>query len=116
MFEAVAGYQLDGQSVAPNIDAAFFTTSMNPLAVVTLRCTARRTVLFLVLETKDECKKWLPNWSTSSWNIQYKESLRWSASSMCWAVHGHQGSGACGFLSGVHGGIHPWLHDGPIPR
>ena len=65
MFKAVAGYWLDGQSIVPTADAAFLNASMGPLATLTFRCAAREAVPFLMLETKDEYREWLPNWSAS---------------------------------------------------
>ena len=70
MFGAVAVYQLDGQSTVSTADAAFFGAITGHLVVLTFRCAARGAIPFPVLETEGECKEWLPNWSTSGWDIQ----------------------------------------------
>ena len=108
LFGAVAGHQLDGWSAVPTSNAAFLGTSAKPLATMTLRCLLGETVPFLLLETKGECKKWLPNWSSSGWDICYGESWVKNAGLACWAAHGHQGSVSIGFWVGVISlGIHP---------
>ena len=84
---------------------------MSHLAAMTLRCTARGPVPFLVLETKGKGKKWLSNWSSSSQNIWYRESYGWSTGSMHWGVCRCCGGGYLKFWGGIYGDVCPWLHD-----
>ena len=90
----MAGYQLDGQSHVPTVDAAFLSASMGPFVALTFRCAAGGAVPFFTLETKGECQEWLPNWSAGYWDVKCRRNWRWSAAPTSWAACRHWDSGA----------------------